>query len=153
MTQIWCSPTTKGNSSSGPDNIPSALYKHLKYSLCHPLAAVHNQLISVGKVPNEWKTAVIIVPVFKQGTSGNIQNYRPISLTNVASKLMERIISSKILANLNANNLLSRAQHGFLQRRSTCTNLLNASTTGLFVSRTKVNSLSCISTFKKLLMW
>jgi len=38
---------------------------------------------------------------------------------------MERTISSKIrIAHLNENNLLSRSQHGFLQRRSTCTNLL-----------------------------
>jgi len=53
----------KSNSTSGPDNIPPLLFKRLKYSLCRPLAVVFNQFISVGAVPSEWKTA-IIVPVF-----------------------------------------------------------------------------------------
>jgi len=53
-----------------------------------------------------------------------ISNYRPISLTCVPSKIMERIVANKILNHLYSNNILSNAQHGFVKRRSTCTNLL-----------------------------
>ena len=53
-----------------------------------------------------------------------MENYRPISLTCVISKVMERIICNKILSHLNTNNILHHAQHGFLKCRSTCTNLL-----------------------------
>ena len=46
------------------------------------------------------------------------------SLTCVASKLMERVIAKHIYAHLAENNLLSQAQHGFVSGHSTCTNLL-----------------------------
>ena len=74
-------------------------------------------------VPDSWRTAHI-VPVFKKGAAGDISNYRPISLTSVPSKIMERIVTSKILDHLYLNNIMSPAQHGFLRRHSTCTNLL-----------------------------
>jgi len=74
-------------------------------------------------VPDSWRTAHI-VPVFKKGAAGDISNYRPISLTSVASKIMERIVTSEILDHLYLDNIMSSAQHGFLRRRSTCTKLL-----------------------------
>jgi len=70
--------------------------------------------------PHAWKNA-IITPGFIKGTAGDVSNYRPISLTFVASKLMERIIAAKIYAHLNSNSLLSCTQHGFIKNRSTQT--------------------------------
>jgi len=64
------------------------------------------------------------VSVFKKGNAGDLINYRPISLTCVPSKIMERIITSRMLNHLYLNNILCSAQHGFLRRRSTSTNLL-----------------------------
>jgi len=37
----------------------------------------------------------IIVPVLKKGFSGSVSNYRPISLTSVVSKILERILTNK----------------------------------------------------------
>jgi Reverse transcriptase (RNA-dependent DNA polymerase) len=79
--------------------------------------------MSVCAVPKTWKTA-IITPVFKQGAAGLVSNNRPISLTSVPSKILERIISHKIVEHLNVNNILDPAQHGFCTGRSTRTNLL-----------------------------
>jgi len=45
-------------------------------------------------VPDSWRTAHI-VPGFKKGASGDISNYRPISLTSVPSKIMERIVTKR----------------------------------------------------------
>ena len=53
-------------------------------------------------------------------------NYRPVSLTFVASKIMECKIATQIYVHLLENNLLSSAQHGFVKGRSTCTNLFDA---------------------------
>jgi len=103
--------------------IPPLLFKKLKYSLYKPLAMLYNQFTSVAYVPCEWKSAVV-VSVFKKAVSGLVQNYRPISLTCVASKIMERIVSDKITSHLLANNILHSAQHGFLKHRSTTTNLI-----------------------------
>jgi len=81
----------KCNLSVGPDGLPPVLFKKLKYCL------LFNYLISVGYVPQAWLNA-IIVPVFKKCAAGELCNYRPISLTCVPSKIMERVLSHKISA-------------------------------------------------------
>jgi len=54
------------------------------------------QLMSVSAVPEIWKMA-IVTPVLKKGPATDLANYRPISLTCVAGKIMERIIVSNDL--------------------------------------------------------
>ena len=49
------------------------------------------------------------------------KNYRPISLTSVICRLLERIIHNQIMSHLLNNNIVSSAQHGFIRRRSTQT--------------------------------
>ena len=51
-------------------------------------------------------------------------NYRPISLTCVACKLMENIVVAKVLSYLRKKNVISKQQHGFLSGRATTSNLL-----------------------------
>jgi len=53
-----------------------------------------------------WSKAVV-TPIFKGGDSCNASNYRPISLTCVACKLMERIIAVQMLDYLRVNSLIS----------------------------------------------
>ena len=101
------------------------IFKQLRHCLAEPLSLGFTQLLSVSEVPKDWKGA-IITPVFKKGAAGDVSNYRPISLTCVASKLMERIISGQIFDYLLANNILHPEQHGFFRGRSTCTNLLES---------------------------
>jgi len=66
----------------------------------------------------------------EKGVAGSlhVSNYRPISLTCIASKTMERTIAKIIYNHLLDNNLLSRTQPGFVKGRYTCrpTNLLEA---------------------------
>ena len=54
----------------------------------------------------------------------NPGNYRPISLTSVPCKLMERIICDAIVKHMTDNNLFSKAQHGFIKGKSCVTQLL-----------------------------
>jgi len=115
----------KGNCSCGPDGLPPILFKRLKYAISYPLGLLYNQLISDGYVPSEWLTAHI-VPVYKKGNASDVTNYRPISLTCVLSKNLERIVVGCIVDHLHYNNILHPAQHGFLKSRSTCTNLLES---------------------------
>ena len=53
-----------------------------------------------------------------------VSNYRPVLLTCVACKIMERIIASEMLSYLHAHDVISKQQHGFLARRCTESNLL-----------------------------
>jgi len=50
--------------------------------------------MSVGKLPDEWKKAVI-TPIAKGGLASDPCNCRPIFLTSVACKVTEKIIVKK----------------------------------------------------------
>jgi len=99
----------------------SPFFKKVKYSISKPLVFLFNQFLSVGFVSWAWKNA-IITPVYKYGPAEMPNNYRPITLTSVAGKLMERGIANTLVPS--CNGLLSSVQHGFVKGKSTCTNLL-----------------------------
>jgi hypothetical protein len=111
--------------AAGPDGLAPLLYKKLAVSFVVPLTFIFNLILQSGSVPVDWLSATV-VPVFKKGTTANVENYRPISLTNSACKIFETVIKNKLINFLLANHLLSPNQHGFLARHSTCTNLLEA---------------------------
>ena len=50
----------------------------------------------MGLIPQQWKLAHV-VPIFKKGDKKDVSNYRPISLTCLTAKVMERILYEKIL--------------------------------------------------------
>jgi len=64
--------------------------------------------------------------LLKKGITGDVSNYRPISLTCVTSKIFERIIVNRIFDHLAHNSILHPVQHGFVKQRSTCTKLLES---------------------------
>jgi len=64
------------------------------------------------------------VPVFKKGSSSNPCNYRPISHTCIACKLMESGIKDELLVFLKEHKIINASLHGFMARKSTTTHLL-----------------------------
>ena len=113
----------KSKTSFGPDGIPSVVLKKLSSSLASPLAMIFEAFMSVGQVPDEWRSAVV-TPLFKKGLPTQCANYRPVSLTCVICKVMEKIIVSQLTEYLRTHQVISAQQHGFFSRRSTVTNLL-----------------------------
>ena len=77
-------------------------------------------LHTTGILPAEWKRANI-VPVFKKGVKENIENYRPISLTCISAKVMERIIYDELFSR--THNLIDSRQNGFLKNNSSAMSL------------------------------
>ena len=75
-------------------------------------------------MPDEWKLANV-TPIFKKGSKSLPCNYRPISLTSVVCKMLETLIRDKLVNHLEENNLLKNTQHGFRNKRSCLTNLLD----------------------------
>lgn len=110
---------------AGSDCIPPIFFAKTTQSLADPLCRIFNICFDIGYFPEVWKTANI-VPIHKKGTKLLIDNYRPISILNVLSKVMERIVHNNIYP-LIVSNVPSQ-QHGFIKGRSTNTNL------GIFVS-------------------
>ena len=110
--------------SPGPDKIYPRILKEVKEAICKPLCVIFNLFLRTGKVVSEWKLANV-TPLFKKGDKSNPGNYRPISLTSVVCKLMESILRDKIVEFLEKNNIIRDSQHGFRNRRSCLTNLLD----------------------------
>jgi len=79
----------------------------------------------MGELPNLWKCAAIIHVFKKKGSPSNFTNYRPISLTCIACKLLESGIKDCFLRHLLQYNIINSHQHGFLSGKSTTTQLLD----------------------------
>jgi hypothetical protein len=71
--------------------------------------------------PDEWKLANI-VPVFKKEIKEYVENYRPISLLTIISKVIERCVLVSLRDHL--LQMLHRAQHDFIRGRSCVTQLV-----------------------------
>ena len=81
--------------------------------------------LHLAKVPSVLKDANVI-PLYKRGDKSAAKNYRPISLTSVVSKVMERIVRQHLYDHLSTNCLVSNVQHGFRPGRSCESQLLDA---------------------------
>ena len=71
--------------------------------------------------PPIWKVGAIS-PMFKSGSPFEDCNYRPITLLNVVSKVLERCIYDSVYDH--CIHRISKNQHGFMKKRSIFTNLL-----------------------------
>ena len=74
-----------------------------------------------GALPENWKIANML-PVYKKGEKEHAENYRPISLLSIVSKVLERCIVNNI--KLQLCQVITASQHGFTRGKSCVTNLL-----------------------------
>jgi len=110
----------KPNLTSGYDDIPAFLLKYCAMYLREPLLHLYNRCLRTSTYPEIWKIAKVI-PVFKSGTTNLINNYRPISLLCNFAKILEILLSKQLSQQL--NKVITTRQHGFINGRSTITNL------------------------------
>jgi hypothetical protein len=53
-----------------------------------------------------------VKPLYKKGDKYNIQNYRPISIISVFTKLLERLTFNRLIPFFYENKILTEAQNG-----------------------------------------
>ena len=76
------------------------------------------QVLSNGIFPDKLKIAKV-VPIFKKGDCALTNNYRPISLLPVISKVIEKIIYNQLSLYFESNKLFFDSQYGFRPNHST----------------------------------
>jgi hypothetical protein len=106
------------NASPGYDHINARILKHILATIIHPLTHIINLSLTHGEVPDEIKIAKV-VPIFKANDPTQINNYRPISVLPIFSKIFEKVVSSRLETHLTNNNILSPSQFGFRKSHST----------------------------------
>ena len=109
------------NKATGPDEIPARLLKVTAPIIAPSLSKLFNKSLRLGSIPEEWKLANV-VPLHKKRDKGQTENYRPISLLSIVSKVLERVVLKNIKYHL--IQIISNCQHGFLRGKSCVTNLL-----------------------------
>lgn len=87
------------------------------------ITQLFNFYLDHGKLPSVWKSANV-VPVHKPGERTLTENYRPVSLTSILVKSLDRIVHKHVMEFLTHHRLLSESQHGFREACSCVTQLL-----------------------------
>ena len=113
----------KPSKSQGPDDIHPKLIKECKTSIVTPLTIIFKKSLQESVLPDIWKEANV-TSIYKKGDRTKPENYRPISLTSVPCKLMERIIRDQIVEHMSRNDFFSPFQYGFVSGKSCVTQLL-----------------------------
>ncbi|MEL7196428.1 MAG: reverse transcriptase domain-containing protein [Bacteroidota bacterium] len=117
--------TLRNNSAAGPDRFPALILKKCKKELKKPLYILWRSSLSDCDIAQIFKHA-ITCPVLKSCSQSFLpKSYRPVSLTSHLIKVFEKIIAKEILQYLIKNKLVPWNQHGFLNDRSTMSQLLS----------------------------
>lgn len=106
--------TAKGG---GPDGFTNHFFKICARSIAPFLKILFEKSLAEASLPNDWKISAV-VPVHKSGLRSDVVNYRPISLTCVACKVLEHILYTSIVAHMNLYSLFNPFQHGFRKNLS-----------------------------------
>ena len=99
-------------SAAGPDGLHPHLLRACSAALSLPLYILFERSLQEGVLPILWKNS-IVAPLNKNGSRCDPLNYRPVSLTSVCCKVLERVIVSQLMDYLELNGLLSLHQFVF----------------------------------------
>ena len=110
--------------SPGPDALHPKTLEKVADEITKPLYMIYTTSLRTGKLPDAWKMANITAIYKNKGKKDEAENYRPVSLTSIACKMMESIIRDSVMLYLKENEILSDKQFGFLGGRSTTLQLL-----------------------------
>jgi len=116
------------NTAAGDDNIRYEMLRHLHTSSLKLLLQIYNQYWLNDDYPDEWRRAVILAFPKPNKPPTSPSSYRPIALTSCVGKLMEKIVNTRLMSHLEANDCLSPHQYGFRKMRAAPDALIRLST-------------------------
>ena len=111
------------NKAPGPDGIHPRILRQLNLAIAPTLQVIFEKTYREGVAPEDWRRANIC-PIYKKETRKDPANYRPISLTCIASKLFEHIVTSNLMEHLGNHDIIYEKQHCFRKGRSCESQLL-----------------------------
>ena len=133
--------------SSGLD-LPSYFLKICFELLSIRLLVIMNKSLYTGYFPIKWRRA-IIVPIPKISIPDEIGDLRPIALTPLPGKILERFVHTQLLSHLNRYNILTEFQNGFRKNHSTIDTIFKFTTDLQVNKNNKLNTIALYIDFKK----
>ena len=117
--------------TTGRDGLSAKTLKLIAPSFIHPLCRLLNLSIATNTFPDKWKVGQV-KPLHKGGQYRERNNYRPISVLPILSKIIEKHVANSLLKYLQENNLLYKLQSAFRSGHSTETALIRITDEILF---------------------
>lgn len=111
----------KNSKAPGMDKIHNSLVKKLPRIGFFVLALIINSCFKLNYFPVQWKHAKIIAIKKPNKPPSSPASYRPISLLSSLSKIMERVVLTRLQSHLQNKNAIPSQQHGFQSGKSTTT--------------------------------
>ena len=108
----------KRNKAAGFDDLSSNTIIKVYDSLKNILFHVFKFSIQQGIFPDSLKIAKVTL-IFKSGDKDNVNNYRPISILSIFSKVLEKIMYNRVYNHLDSKGILCEKQFGFQRINST----------------------------------
>ena len=106
------------NSAPGHDDITADALRLCLPSITSPLVYILNLSLTQGVFPDELKIANVI-PLYKADDRMCFNNYRPVSLLCILSKVFEKVMYNRLISFLEFNKILIENQFGFRKKCST----------------------------------
>lgn len=110
--------------SAGIDNISNNIMKIFNTQTGNEITSIINQSFATSVIPSNMKISKVI-PIHKSGKKFAVENYRPISLTPMIDKIIEKHVNHQLLNYLQFNKLIFKRQYGFRQQSNTQTALFD----------------------------
>ena len=117
----------KNKKSAGVDGISTFFLKISANYISPYLMTLFEACFKFGIFPDVLKVTKVI-PIHKSGDKSKVNNYKPISVLNSISKILQKLLASRLLCFLNKYNILYDRQYGFRKNRNTILAILDVVT-------------------------
>ena len=112
----WAVNKLKRNKASGPDGVPTYVFKEMEEPQLELILALLNIWWNGQETPDSLTQAQVIL-LYKKGDNNNLSSYRPISLLNTMYKILTTLLQQRLSEVLDTH--LQQSQFGFRKNKGT----------------------------------
>ena len=109
--------TCKKNKAPGPDGLQGDILSNYHEQLSIPFQLIYQRSVDEQTIPTQWKTSTII-PIPKKNPPKRLNDFRPVALTSIAMKCLERIMKCELVNRAYDKRILDTHQFAYRHQLS-----------------------------------
>ncbi|GBM90606.1 Putative protein in type-1 retrotransposable element R1DM, partial [Araneus ventricosus] len=118
-TEVWSAlKQSKRRKAPGLDRLQYEVIVAINNKSPRLLVSLFNRCLDMGHFPRPWKSVKLVLLNKPGKDTSDPRAYRPICLLSTMSKVLDKLVSQRILYHYHSNNLLNPLQHGFRTGKS-----------------------------------